>query len=459
MASLNDTPQQGSEGRVKKEQRRGPGGSAKNDKPLKDLTIKNLKPGTTINDVGENRGLRVTKSNSGVTTFLYRYRSPIKNDKGENPVRQFKIGTYPEISLNEARQKLTELKAKRDSGICPATEKTVERERQAEREIAAKEEKKQEAFTVEQCISDYLENHVDKNRKKKGAKETRRLLYADPVKKLGKKAVVNLTSEDVIRMINGVVDRGANALAGDMLRELTAAIDLAITDQLPSDFMNPCYQAKGLLQRRKVKLTSKRRDRVLNDGELAALLKWLPGSSYTFTQKNVLRLTLYTGCRTGEVCNAVWKDIDLDKGVWHLSETKTGISRDVQLSRQAVAFLEQLKHNTGEYPFPSHKTRLPIQQKQLTEQAWRMRQEGKFIDLPQWTPHDLRRTVRTGLARLRCPTEVAEAVLGHTKGGIEGVYNLHSYNDECGEWLQKWCDHLDELEASDKVVAMGVGRG
>ncbi len=64
-----------------------------------------------------------------------------------------------------------------------------------------------------------------------------------------------------------------------------------------------------------------------------------------------------------------------------------------------------------------------------------------MLDIPSWTPHDLRRTVRTGLSRLKCPNEVAEAILGHTKGGVEGIYNLYKYDDECNKWLQVYdCD-------------------
>jgi integrase len=173
----------------------------------------------------------------------------------------------------------------------------------------------------------------------------------------------------------------------------------------------------------------------------------------------VLLFTLMTGCRTGEVCAALWRDVDLDAGTWHLRETKTGSERFVQLSTQAVEFLKQLRRTTGDCLFPSQKTGKPIQQKTLTEQSWHMRKNKYFINLEKWTPHDLRRSVRTGLSRLGCPSEVAEAVLGHAKSGIEGTYNLHGYESECREWLQRWSDHLDELERSDKVVHMGVRHG
>lgn len=68
-----------------------------------------------------------------------------------------------------------------------------------------------------------------------------------------------------------------------------------------------------------------------------------------------------------------------------------------------------------------------------------------MLDIPHWTPHDLRRTVRTGLSRLQCPNEIAEAVLGHTRGVVEGIYNLYKYDAECRKWLQVWANYLDGL--------------
>lgn len=69
-----------------------------------------------------------------------------------------------------------------------------------------------------------------------------------------------------------------------------------------------------------------------------------------------------------------------------------------------------------------------------------------MLDIPHWTPHDLRRTVRTGLPRLQYPNEVAEAVLGHTRGGVEGIYNLYKNDTKCRKWLQVWAGYLDTLK-------------
>lgn len=116
--------------------------------------------------------------------------------------------------------------------------------------------------------------------------------------------------------------------------------------------------------------------------------------------------------------------------------TKTDVERHVQLSTQAVEFLKVLKMTTGDSLFPSIKGKKPLQQKQLTEQAWRLRTDGRMLDIEPWTPRDLRRTVRAGLSRLGCLNEVVEAILGHSRSGIEGTYDLHKYEKECAYWLQ-----------------------
>ena len=426
--------------------------TVQNTKPLSSRTVETMKPGDKIKaDKGENIGLRVKCGATGLKTFFYRYTSPITSK-----LVQVKIGHFPETSLAEARLKLHELKQIRRQGRCPRTEAREQQQQEKEQE-KARVEPVEKLFTVKDLVELYLTQYIEDRkspngriiagaRKPKGQSETRRTLYGDAIPKLGEMPANAVTRKAVVDMIMAIVQRGANVQAGNVLRELSAAYEFAIgLGYFSDEFANPAILAKASLRQAKVKLTHQRGKRVLSDTELATLLKWLPGSDYTATQKNVLRFTLWTGCRTGEVCNAAWKDIDLKKRTFHIRESKTEVERYVQLPSQAVEFLKTLRLTTGDYPFPSQKTRLPIQQKQLTEQAWRMRVSNKMVDLPAWTPHDLRRSVRTGLSRLQCTNEVAEAVLGHSRKGIEGTYDLHRYEAECRQWLQKWADHLDAL--------------
>lgn len=418
-------------------------------KPLSFKAVEMMKPGDKDKaDVGENRGLRVSCGATGVKSFFYRYTSPLTGK-----LAQVKIGNFPQTSLAAARLKLHELKLLRQEGRCPATELKQDK---LQRTIEAEQAKIPE-LTVQGLVELYLTERIEDRktkdgkvipgaRKPKGQAEVRRTLYGDAVKSLGTRNAAEITRQDVINLINNIVARGATVQAGNVLRELSLAYEFAIgLGRFDDNFANPALLAKSSLRQTRIKLTNGRGTRVLSEDELAKFLKWLPGSAYTPTIKNVLRLTLWTGCRTGEVCNMAWKDVDLEKGTIHLRETKTGIERYVQLPNQAIDFLKVLRLNSDAYLFPSSRTKLPIQQKYLTENAWRMRESGKMLDIPGWRPHDLRRTVRTGLSRLQCPNEVAEAVLGHTKGGVEGIYNLYKYDAECKKWLQIWADYLDTL--------------
>jgi len=418
-------------------------------KPLSSRAIDAMKPdGKVKADTGENAGLRVRCGKTGTKTFFYRYNSPITGK-----LVQILIGHYPDILLVDARSKLHELKLIRRAGRCPKTE--LELQKQEEKYETIRKQKELN-FSVHDLVELYLTEYIDDrmvdgkriigSRKAKGQAEVRNTLYRDAVKYLGDLPAANINRKQVVDLVMGIVKRGSNVQAGNLLRELSAAYEYAIgLDYFDDEFANPAVLAKASLRQAKIRLTSKRGKRVLSDKELVKLLKWLPGSVFTPTQKHILRFTLWTGCRTGEICGAEWKDVDLDKGTWHLKATKTNVERYVQLPSQAIDFLRVLALNTGDYLFPSQKTGKPIQQKSMTEQAWHLRTTERMVDIDHWTPHDLRRTVRTGLSRLKCPNEVAEAVLGHARSGIEGTYDLHGYEDECREWLQKWADHMDDL--------------
>ncbi|MDA5479691.1 tyrosine-type recombinase/integrase [Yersinia intermedia] len=418
-------------------------------KPLSSKAIEMMKP-TDKNkaDTGENRGLRVTCGTSGIKTFFYRYSSPVTNK-----LSQVKIGSFPQTSLAMARMKLQELKQIRNEGRCPGSELKYEKQRLLEES----QKPKAAVLTVEGLVELYLTERIEDRksadgkiipgaRKKKGQKEVRRTLENDAVAKLGTRVAAEITRKDIVALVNGVIERGAKVQAGNLLRELSSAYEFAIgLGHFDDSFANPALLAKSSLRQTNIKLTCERGIRIFSEKELTKFLQWLPGSAYTPTIKNVLRLTLWTGCRTGEVCNMAWEDVELEKGTIHLRETKTGIERDVQLSNQAIDFLKVLRLTSDKYLFPSQATKKPVQQKYLTENSWRLREGGQMLDIPHWTPHDLRRTVRTGLSRLQCPNEVAEAVLGHTRGGVEGIYNLYKYDAECKKWLQVWADYLDNI--------------
>ncbi|MFW2037319.1 tyrosine-type recombinase/integrase [Acinetobacter ursingii] len=436
-------------------------------KALSAKAIEKMKVGDPDkSDIGEYVGLRVHCGKTGMKTFFYRYRSPV-----DDSIKQYKIGNFPQVTLAEARIELIRLKAERNQGICPKHKKEQEKlQQQLEQELVQKDISQ---LTVHDMIEMYLTEVIEDHwitdprtgekkkvlgvRKPKGQAETRRTLYGDAVRVLGNRVALEVTRKDVVALTKEIIDRGSNVQAGRVLSELTLAYEYTIgLERFPANFANPALLAKMSIKQSRLKVTCKKGTRVLNDQELKCVLAWLPTSGFTTHQKHILYLTLWTGCRTGELCDAQWSDFDLDRGIWHLKASKNNTERYVQLSKQCVNFLQTLYHPKQKYLFASSRTGLPIQQKSLTEMKWQMKNPDKvqtnfrpeqlwLKDMDDWNPHDLRRTVRTGLSRLGCPSDIAEAVLGHSKKGIEGTYNLHNYEKECAEWLQKWADYLDGI--------------
>lgn len=105
------------------------------------------------------------------------------------------------------------------------------------------------------------------------------------------------------------------------------------------------------------------------------------------------------------------------------------------------------------YIFPSVGASGHVEQKTVGAMIW-MRQpyattrpEHVRTRLPvtHWSAHDLRRTGRMQLTALGCTADVAEAVIGHMPGGIDGVYNLHRYDAERRTWLAKLGEHYENL--------------
>lgn len=419
-----------------------------------------MKTGDVLTDSGDYLGLRV-KRTSRATSFIYRY----KNFEGK--MKQLVLGVYPVMSLSDARVKLQEFKSLRASGYDPQKYLIDQKEEAEQAELATMREAEKLNFTFEAMVELYLTEKVedrysepDRNgkkrtiagcRKEKGQKEVRRTLYGDVVRVLGSQPVSETPLIEVKKMIDQIIARGANVQAGNVLRELNLAYRFAISyDKLPPNFQNPCPEIKTRIKDSGIKISNSKRQRVLSEKEIKLLWHWLPTAQYISPNaKGVMLLSLMTGMRTGEICKIQWEDINFNEGSIRLQKTKTNSSRNVQLSTQAVDYLNGLER-VSSYVFCSRSPQgkplnRALDQKQLSQQLYFARTKGVKLDIDQWSPHDLRRTVRTQLAKLRCPREVSEAILGHAKKGIDGTYDLHHYEEEAKEWLQKWCDRLESI--------------
>jgi hypothetical protein len=74
---------------------------------------------------------------------------------------------------------------------------------------------------------------------------------------------------------------------------------------------------------------------------------------------------------------------------------------------------------------------------------------NEIVGFDDWVNHDIRRTVRTNLSRLPIEEHVRELMLAHTRKGIAGVYDRHSYLDEKRAGFELWCAQLAAGDAAD----------
>ena len=400
--------------------------------PLTAGIIADMGPGEERGDA-QCPGLRVRCAASGKKVFFYRYRSK------DGALREIRLGDVGPLTLAKARDAALKKRVERDQGKDPQLEKRKER-KEATRERVA------QRYTVNDLVDEYVKEALSKQ--KRGA-EAERLLrkYFLPV--FDGKSAIELTRRELQdELIRPKMLRHPRTATTILSRIRCAYAHAMEQGRLPDQFAPPTLGIKGASQ--------VRRRRALTDAELAKFLKWLPHSPYSRLVRESMMLVLLTGCRSGEIVAARWRDVDLERGVWTIRETKNGEPHDVMLCQQAIELLGYRKGIDKVFVFPSTKAGQHVKQKALGLAQYTARHTDADsgakdpIEVP-WTVHDLRRTVATGLARLGCPRVVQDRILNHVDNSIAAIYDRHSYDGEARAWLQKWADHMDALTTRNVV--------
>jgi integrase len=196
------------------------------------------------------------------------------------------------------------------------------------------------------------------------------------------------------------------------------------------------------------------RDRVLDEHELRRLWAAVGGLGYPTAE--VYRLLILTGLRLNEVAQAQWSEIDLDRRLWAIPASrmkgKNGKARDhvVPLTPKMVEIFNAVpRFKSGPFVFSCSFGVRPVSIGSQVKRA--LDAELRFKS--DWINHDLRRSVRSGLAALGVDDATAEAVLAHVQPGIRAVYNRHDYLKERLDALTKWGEFIDPpAPREDKVI-------
>ena len=176
--------------------------------------------------------------------------------------------------------------------------------------------------------------------------------------------------------------------------------------------------------------------------------------------KLALKAVLLTGQRGGEITGLTWSELDLEKNVWRIpaARMKNKVEHVLPLTPMFREVLDQCQSFFGDenpYVFPSsHKEEKHIDRHSLSRAVNRHYTEMGIEDA--FTPHDIRRTVRTRLAELQIAEFIAERILGHKLQGMLAVYNQHDYLAEKRQALERWESTVRKIvgldQAPDNIV-------
>lgn len=290
-------------------------------------------------------------------------------------------------------------------------------------------EPKAETFAA--VAANWLTRHVDANGLR-SAKEIRPLLDAHLLPVWKDRELTSIRRSDVSRLLDDIEDSVSQRQADACLTIIRSIMNWYATRH---DDYNPPI-VRGMKRQQ-----SAGRTRVLDDGELANV--WRAAEAQGGAFAGIVRLCLLTAQRSRKIAAMKWADV-VD-GVWLVPkeprEKDTGGA--LTLPEEALAIVRaQPRFVANPYVFHARGGTGPFVGFGSAKAAFDVKlPEGA----PPWTVHDLRRTARSLMSRVGVPSEHAERVMGHAIGGVEAIYDRHSYRDEKADALKRLAALIDAI--------------
>ncbi len=412
-----------------------------------DIYIKNLKPEPTKYYKREAHGFAIKVWPSGVKTWVYIYTFESKR-------KEMRLGEYPAMKLADARTKYNEAYELHKNGRDPGAE---ERQQKEERRLAD---------NIEDLVKEYIKKHAKVN--KRSWKNDERLLNKEVVPIWGDRKAEDIRKRDVVLLLEGIVERGSPAMSNQTLKIVRKMFNFAVERDILQH--TPCTGVKALAP-------NNSRERTLNEAEIKALWANLDAGIISDEIKRALKLILVTAQRPGEVIGM--RAVEIDKRWWTIpsERAKNGRAHRVYLTNLAVSLIGDTKGKDFLFPCP-HKKKikqieahavgvavrrnlaLPVTDKNgkpLFDADGNPVTENK-LDIEQFTPHDLRRTAATFLAKMGNMDEVIDAVLNRAKQGVIKVYNQYRYDAEKLKALEAWERKLNSIIAGTTSNLVSIAK-
>lgn len=400
---------------------------------LTDVAIRNAKGGEKARKLYDGKGLFLIVTPAGGKWWRYRY-----SFAGREKLLSF--GTYPEISVKQARERRDEARRMLADGRDPSVERQAAK---AAADVAARREDGAFEAVAAEWFEKFRPRWVGEHAETIAAR-----LNRDVLPWLGAKHVGDITAPDILTVLRRIEARGAISTAHRVKQIIGQVIRYAVaTGRAERD---PSADLRGAL--------APERERhfgaLTRPADVAALMRAIDGYQGSFIVRQAMKFSALTFARPGEIRKAEWAEIDLDGAIWRIPAARMKMRREhlIPLSRQAVDILCELRPLTGaeRYVFPGRAASKPLSENAITAALRYLGYERGAM-----TAHGFRSTASTILNELGWPADVIERQLAHAeRDEIRGAYNRAEYLDGRIEMMQAWADYLDKLTAGARVIPL-----
>jgi integrase len=353
------------------------------------------------------------------------------------------LGTYPEMSLAEARRRAKKHLAEVTLGKDPAHLKSAARKAEDFGELGAL----------------YIERYAKLHKRPTSVAEDQRILDAYLYPAWRHRKVGEIARRDVIALLDKIVHERKAPVMANRVRALASKVfNFAVSRDLV-----PFNPVAGVPRPAK----EKSKDTVLSEEQIRVL--WAELENRAEPTASVFRLILLTGQRPGEVKKMRWADVGED--TWRIPSeiAKNGREHLVPISPQARDVLDRLKPVSGEQqwvfatPEGTHVEWLHSMNKRINKNIKEVEEkaannEGREPRNLHFTAHDLRRTAASGMGALAVPRDIIARVLNHKSADhtVTAVYDRYDRLPEMRRALSKWGAHLDRILTGKKAKVVNL---
>lgn len=390
-------------------------------KPLTDTEIRQAKPRDKEYNLADGQNLYLRVRTTGSKVWILNYYRP-----GTRQRANLGLGSYPDVPLQTARKKASELRAVLADGIDPKEHREDKQRAQAE----------QYANTFESIALKWLQLKKVKVSPAYYEKISDRLeKYIFP--QMGQTPIHKVTAVAAIEIIQPLANDEKLETVKKICRWVNEimvyAVNTGVIHANPLAGIGKAFSAPKVTN-----LPTLRPD------ELPVLMYALQHSNTKLVTRCLIEWQLHTMVRPGEAAGARWDEIDLERKEWTIpaERMKKNKPHTVPLTEQALRLLDVLKPVSGhrEYVFPSdHNPRRSANSQSANRALARMGFQGRLVS------HGLRALASTTLNEAGLDPDVIEAALAHVdKNSVRAAYNRAQYLERRRKMMDWWSQHIEE---------------